>query len=307
MSLPIELGEDIAARCDVLYDKGLPRGDSTGWRSLDEFYTVQPKQWTLVHGIPGMGKSEFVDALAVNLAEKYDWDFAFYSPENHPTETHLAKVVEKHLRKPFAAGPTERMTKDELRAGQEWALDHFVWLRPEYKNFEYLLAAAEYFRRPSGRKFAVVLDPWNTLEHLRPRDMSETEYVGWALTKMTNWVREKDMHLFIVAHPSKMTRDQKTGDRPIPTPYDIHGSAHWFNKADNIICVHRKMPDGGQEVDLIAQKVRFKNIGHVGLATVLYDRVTGRYFDAIGPTTGVGGVPQTYRDPESRLDGSLPF
>jgi hypothetical protein len=75
-------------------------------RAVDEFYTVAPGQWTVITGVPGSGKSEWLDALLVNLAESEQWEFALYSPENFPTVTHLIKLVEKHERMPFGEGPT---------------------------------------------------------------------------------------------------------------------------------------------------------------------------------------------------------
>lgn len=296
-AIPIELGEDIAERCARLYERGLPPGDGTGWPGLDAHYTVSPQQWTLITGVPGHGKSEFLDALAVNLAEQHDWDFAFYSPENYPTEAHLAKLAEKRVRKPFGRGPNDRMTPEELEEATAWLLDHFVWLKPEYKDYESLLEAAQPFRRPN-RKFGIVLDPWNALEHLRPRELSETEYISAALTKITNWSREKRCHVFVVAHPAKLARDIGTGKRPVPSPYDIAGSAHWYNKADNILCVHRDPIDGGQDVDIHIQKVRFKHCGRVGLVGLKYDRVTGTYFEMGSPALrGVTGERELYADP----------
>jgi twinkle protein len=94
-------------------------------------------------------------------------------------------------------------------------------------------------------------------------------------------------------HPAKIYRN-KDGTRPVPTPYDISGSAHWYNKADNIICVHRDQANGSQDVELHIQKVRFKHVGHLGLAILKYDKVTGRYFEL-----GFSGVPgELYADPE---------
>jgi twinkle protein len=298
--VPIELGEDLAQRCERLYERGLPPGDSTGWKGVDAHFTVAPQQWTLITGTPGSGKSEWLDALAVNLAENHDWDFAFYSPENYPTETHLAKLAEKRVRKPFGKGPTDRMTMEEFREASVWILDHFVWLKPAYNDHLSLLQAAQQFMRRPKRKFAVALDPWNTLEHLRPRELSETEYVGQVLTSVTNWCREKYCHIFIVAHPAKLQRDS-SGKRPVPTPYDVSGSAHWYNKADNVITVHRDQVDGGQDVELHIQKVRFKHIGRVGVASLKYDRITGRYFELSGaPIFDVtAGKPEQYRDPQS--------
>jgi twinkle protein len=104
-------------------------------------------------------------------------------------------------------------------------------------------------------------------------------YISKALTDATNWVRETDSHLWIVCHPAKLQRDAATGKRPVPSPYDVHGSAHWYNKSDNVITVHRDQVEQSQEVEIYVQKIRFKHIGRVGLATLRYDRVTGRYFE----------------------------
>lgn len=272
--------DDLAARTFALYEAGLPRGDLPGWIEVDKHYTVAPKQWTLITGIPGSGKSEWLDALCTNLAESNDWEFAFYSPENYPTETHMAKLLEKHVRKPFGRGPTDRMTKDEVDGAMDWVLDHFFWMEPEYKSLENLLAVSQTYRSPKKRKFGLVLDPWNTIEHQRPRELTETEYISKVLGNITNWCRARDMHIFLVAHPQKMLRD-KDGNRPVPSPYDVSGSAHFYNKPDNIIAVHRDQAAMSQNVEIHIQKIRFKNIGHVGLAVLMYDRVTGRYHSSL--------------------------
>jgi twinkle protein len=157
-----------------------------------------------------------------------------------------------------------------------WVMEHFIFLDPHQKDYRSLLDAAVKFRSAS-RKFGVLLDPWNALESLRAPSMSETDYIGRALTDVVSWVRDYKLHMWIVAHPAKMLRDS-TGARPVPTPYDISGSAHWFNKADNIITVHR--PDMHDDVtEIHVQKVRFKNLGRVGGGKLRYNRVTGQYHD----------------------------
>jgi twinkle protein len=277
---------------------GLRPGSSTGWRGLDEFYTVAPSQWTVITGIPGSGKSEFLDAMLVNLAEREPWTFAVYSPENCPTETHLVKLIEKRMRKPFGQGVTERMTEQEYSDGAFWVMERFFWLSPEMKTPDELIAAAVRHQH-DGCRFGVVLDPWNTLEHQRG-SMSETDYISFILTEVTQLCRAAKAHIWLVVHPTKIQRN-KDGTRPVPTPYDISGSAHWYNKADNIITVHREQavpaagePDRRFEVDVHVQKVRFKHCGHVGGTRLHYDKVTGRYFDP--PSGTVYG--EQYIDPE---------
>lgn len=55
---------------------------------------VAPGELTLVTGVPNSGKSEWLDALAVNLAAAYGWRFALCSLEND-REGHLIKLIEK--------------------------------------------------------------------------------------------------------------------------------------------------------------------------------------------------------------------
>lgn len=273
---------------------GLPRGSLTGWRGLDELYTVGLGQWTVVTGTPGSGKSEWVDALAINLCEQEKWRFAVYSPENYPTETHLVKLIEKRMRKPFGEGVNQRMTEAEYSAGAFWVMDRFMWLSPDMKTPDELIATALSYNY-DGTKFGIVLDPWNTLEHQRG-GMNETDYVSFILTEATKLCRAANAHLWLVVHPAKIQRN-KDGTRPVPTPYDISGSAHWYNKADNIITVHRDQVEQGQEVEIHVQKVRFKHCGHTGLATLRYDKVTGRYFEMRGPSGDKYIDPERYATP----------
>lgn len=283
-----------------MYDRGgLPKGQSTGWPAVDEFYTVEPGQWTVVTGSPGSGKSEWLDALMVNMAEAADWAFAIYSPENFPVSTHAIKLMEKRSRRPFGQGPSSRMARAEAKEAFFWMGDHFQWLDPQYKTPDELINTALDYRR-AARDFGIVLDPWNTLEHQRG-SMNETDYVSFVLTEVQNLARAAGAHIWLVVHPAKIQKN-RDGTRPVPTPYDISGSAHWYNKADNIITIHRDQASGSQDVDVHVQKVRFKHIGHPGLATLKYDRVTGRYFEHPGAsiTDPITGRPELYADPERR-------
>ena len=71
----------------------------------------------------------------------------------------------------------------------------------------------------------------------------------------------------------------KDGNYPIPTPYDVSGSAHWRNKADNALTVWRDFNEDSQIVELHVQKVRFKEVGSTGMAELAYNGVTGMYSD----------------------------
>jgi twinkle protein len=302
--------DTIREQLDELYLRGgIPRGDLTGWHELDQFYTVGGGQWTLITGIPGMGKSEFVDALNINLAERGDWSFSIFSPENFPVAAHVAKLIEKRTRKPFNVGPTPRMTTTDYTAAAAWVMSKFTWIaQAEQAPLDILSTGLAYGRK--GSKHGIVIDPWNALDHYdaewRPPGMTETEYVSSTLSRIGGMLRDPNnanVHLWVIAHPAKLYRGND-GKYPLPTGYDISGSAHWFNKADNILVINRDKNQNTQDVEIYAQKIRFKNIGRVGMATLKYDRVTGRYFEFDAPPIHdlITGKGEHYVDPESAAE-----
>ena len=261
---------------------GMKRGSSTGWPSVDALYTVAPAQWTLVTGVPHAGKSEWVDALLVNLAKREPWRFYIYSPENWPLAIHHVKIIEKYIGKPFNPGPNPRVDEDDIEAAETWMEDKFFFVKPEQPDLISILVdnAIEHQRIGRDDKLGIVVDPWNHLDHSRPSHLSETEFISMSLSAAIKAVRIANMHLWLVAHPAKMQRD-RDGKYPVPTPRDVSGSSHWWAKADNCITIHRDQIEHNQAVEVHVQKVRFKHIGHVGMTTLLYDRITGRYHEPL--------------------------
>jgi twinkle protein len=170
------------------------------------------------------------------------------------------------------------MNEDELDAAIAWMTGKFFFAKPQKPSMAAILEEAARTIPVASFKSGVVVDPWNQLEHHRPAGMTETEYVSQTLTWVIDWVREMNCHLWLVAHPSKLQRG-KDGKLPVPTPHDVAGSAHFWNKSDNCICVHRDQNEGSAAVDIRVQKIRFRHIGHVGMATLIYEKVSGQYRD----------------------------
>lgn len=279
---------DYRDRIKALWERGMPSGTKTGWPSVDRYYTVAPGQVSILTGWPGSGKSEWLDALLLNLARQ-GWRFALFSPENQPNEIHVVKFLEKLFGSPFGAGPTERMTIDEAMEAATELDDWFRFVTPAYSTeklsftIEEVLQATECeFRmrnlwKKREQPLGLVIDPWNELEHLRPRELSETEYVSQTLSMIRAWARRNAIHVWVVAHPQKVKR-LENGKLPVPTPDMISGSQHWWNKADACITVWREFGERpSSTVEIHVQKVRFKHIGRQGMVQLDYDRVTGRY------------------------------
>ena len=121
----------------------------------------------------------------------------------------------------------------------------------------------------------MVLDPSNEFKHKRPKGVSETDYISEALSKIRSFARQHDIHVFIVAHPTKLQKlIEQGGKYPIPTAYDIAGSANWFNKSDNIISVYRTYEHDITRIYI--QKIRFEGInGKRGEIECSFDPKTG--------------------------------
>jgi twinkle protein len=275
-------------RLHKLWKEGLPPGSSTGWRAVDKHYTVAPGRMTILTGWPGSGKSEWLDALLLNLA-KAGWRHCIFSPENQPCELHVSKFLEKYSHKPFGAGLTERMSVDEMDEAITEIEEWFRFIGPSFSTerlsftIDEVLKAAECDFRLRGlwskreNNLGLVIDPWNEIEHLRPAALSETEYVSQTLSMIRAWARANAVHVWVVAHPQKLKRDDQ-GVLPVPRPDAISGSQHWWNKADACITVWRELGEGRKdETDIHVWKIRFKHIGIPGKVTLRYDRVTGLY------------------------------
>lgn len=274
---PGDLADDLLA----LRDQRETRGLSTGWVTVDELYTVMPGELTIVTGIPGHGKSEYIDALVLRLAQLHGWGTAFCSPENLPVTRHMTKLLEKQVGGPFYdKGRFARMTQCEMIDGLEFLHQHITLIAPdESLTIPDLLTKAKALVFQRGIR-GLVLDPWNEFDHKRAPGLSETEHVSASLGLLRRFARTHGVHVWVVAHPAKMQKN--VDDKyPVPRPYDISGSAHWYNRADNCLSVWRDVGDEQKrhEVEIHVQKIRNKHVGTVGMTTLLWDAITGRLTD----------------------------
>jgi twinkle protein len=274
-----DLAEDVMR----LYREGQRGGLSTGWLSVDSHFTVRPGELTIVTGIPSHGKSEWLDALAVNLAQEQEWSFGICSPENLPVARHVAKLIEKFSGFPFREGPTRRLPIEEVPSALQWVHDHFVFIAPEDgMTIATLLHTAKQLVLRHGIR-GLILDPWSEFEHVRG-SLTETEYISQSLTQIRRFARAHGVHVWLVAHPQKLYRkDDHT--YPVPTPYDISGSAHWRNKADNCLTVWRDENEPGLPVKIYVQKIRFREVGRIGMVELRWNPVNGRYEDTVAKET----------------------
>lgn len=259
------------------FEGGMAAGVTTGWKNVDKLYTVMPGELTVVTGVPNNGKSEWLDALTMNLCQNHDWNIAVFSPENGK-EQHVTKLVEKRVEASASPLSKERMNVETFFSGVNWVNNHYFFIvaddEKELPTLDWILDKASAAVLRYGVK-GLIIDPWNEIEHQRAGSTTETEYISQALSKLKRFARNHGLAIWVIAHPNKMQTD-KEGYPLVPSLYDISGSAHWANKTDNGIVIHRSnSADNTTEVHV--RKVRFKHVGKRGDTKLKYIVKTGRY------------------------------
>lgn len=254
-----------------LYENGETKGltiDSI----LDNRITWELGRLLIVTGIPGMGKSEFVDYLACKLNKMYGWKVGLFTPENYPLKYHYRKVHSKLSGKRF----DKKTDTTEFYNIYEYVRDNFFYILDEDDfTVNHIVELARILIKKFGIKI-FIFDPYNKADHQFDKNTTETQYISKFLDILTILTKYNMLLTILVAHPRKMEVGR------VPNLYDISGSANFFNKADYGITVHRERNDEGEltnQVDIHVQKVKFKHLGEPGLISMNYNYNNGRFED----------------------------
>lgn len=244
---------------------------SIGIPGFEKHLKIRMGDFSVVTGVPGSGKTTFINDLMCRMTVNHNFKFAVASFEQSPAVDH-----KRNLRTWYAGKLEKQMTEEERAKADEWINKSFLFIVPKEDdevNLEWVLerAAVSVIRHGAN---VLIIDPWNEMDHIRPHGMSLTEYVGMAIKQFRKFARKYAVHVMVIAHPAKLQRN-KDGSYPVPTLYDISDSAHWYNKADLGIVVHRDKEEG-DFINIV--KSRYHNeIGEPGVVDVKFSMESGRY------------------------------
>lgn len=259
---------------DALSKGGLPKGFYTGVKGLDNLCRLDKGRLITITGVPNYGKSEFVDFLTTTFNKKYGMKTLYFSPENQPVSFHLAKLMAKFTGRKFSP---ESYTPEEMNAAVDYIGDNLFFFNYErITKLEDILALSEKLIKEKGIDI-IVLDAYNKIDSDKSVGEMETEFIGKLLDVLCRFAIKHDIMIMLVAHPKKMD-GSKNLTYPIPSAYDINGSAHFFNKSDFILTVHRDIPK--DEVLIRVSKVKFSHYGKQGDCRLKYDVESGNYYDS---------------------------
>lgn len=270
---------------DVVYVNGFPPGPSTGWNNLDRdmygnpLYRPADGLLTFITGVPGSGKSRFVNALLINLARNEGKRFGVCSPEYQPTELLVKHLAETYIGKSMDPGAPNRMTVPEYEEAMEFVGEHFHFIVPKTTSPEEILDKTSALIGRYGIR-GLLIDPLTEVDIPNAQGQNDVKALQEMLGTVQRFNRRQGMHVWINAHPTKMRDDDDTGQPKVPNMYDINGGAQFANKADFILAVNRDKTSQSGETTIYVRKARFQHLGNYGEATLIFDKVTGRYRDA---------------------------
>ena len=251
-----EMEED----ADHIFNHGYPTALGLGWQ-LDDHFKFLPGDITVVTGIPNHGKSTWVNNVCVQLAQKHSWRIGMYSPEKVRGGFLMTELAAMYIGEPSTGH--NKMSPGEWSRAKGFIREHFFFIKTTGINLT--ITALLSYGTDMVQRYGInmlVLDPWNYVETDIPIGQPETVWLGQKLGIAAEWAKTNNVHLVIVAHPTKMPRDKNTQKYLVPNLYDISGSAHWSNKVDNGITVYRDTAKGCTEVYI--QKVRWFFVGRAG-------------------------------------------
>tara|TARA_R100001224_G_scaffold41441_1_gene23856 strand:+ start:6928 stop:8697 length:1770 start_codon:yes stop_codon:yes gene_type:complete len=278
-----------------VFHNGKKKGLTTGYRILDNHYKLRTSELDVWTGVPGSGKTMMAMQIMLNASVLYGWKWGVFSPENYPVGDLFDVLAEMYIGNTSDMDKDKRMTEYEYETAINFLNEHFYAIYPEDDfSLDNVLSKFKHLVMRYGIK-GCLLDPFNQLDH-EFKGKDETTYIGECLTKIRRFEQVNDLKFIVIAHPRKMDKDDTGLHYKMPTAYDISGSQNWFNKADNVVCIHRNNPQDtfDTSVRVNIQKVKFqKLVGIPGEQLLKFDRRSNRYLD-LGNSCPLDKISYTY-------------
>tara|TARA_R110002124_G_scaffold140900_3_gene305339 strand:- start:2159 stop:3871 length:1713 start_codon:yes stop_codon:yes gene_type:complete len=238
-------------------NNGFKPGFQVGLDNFDDIFSTYTGQFITVTGIPSSGKSDFVDQMCVGYNANYGWKTAFASPENKPNFLHAHKL----MRKVWGGMPTKADVHSERwNKVADHVNDNFYHVDMERYNLESVLAKGAELVKRKGIK-CLVIDPFNKVRATTANDNDINKYTMEYLMQIEVFARKYDVLVIIVAHPTKMYKNDK-GVIEVPTMYNIKGGGEWYDASYHGLVVHRNYEQKTVMVKVL--KVKFQNLGENG-------------------------------------------
>lgn len=250
---------------------GYPVGSKVDMTDTDDHLSWSRGELVVVTGIPGSGKSTWLDYMFTRLAFLKGWKFGIFSPEN------IAPLKITRFSEQLLGKALNKMNSSETEFAINQIDNHFYFYNIEViedYTLTNLLRLAETMVKRHGID-CLCLDPFNYIDN-DGTDESSNERIGNLLRRLKQFAVKHNVNVTLVAHPRKM--DKSGGNYNVPRLYDISGSHHFFNVPDIGIAVHRTFENGEKDpVEVHIQKMKYHFRGKLGRIDYFFNRDSGQY------------------------------
>lgn len=272
-----------------LYDNGLPETLSPKddcFKGLKDIFTVMRGHLIVGTGIPSHGKSNFTDWYVLNLIKDYNLKGSWFSPEHSPMRLYHTNLAEKVIGKNFwgkiKGKEVPRITKEELNIYKEWGNERIYLtdcVSGEFPTWDWLFDKFKEQMMSYGIDIFVI-DAFNKV--LLPKG-NKLDAINEVLTKLTSFAQSNNVIIFLIAHPTKMGTDDKTGLMRVPTLSDVSGSADFRNQTHDGFTVYRywenEITNQLDETVFTNMKTKYNFQGEIGgEVSFKYCKNNGRFY-----------------------------
>jgi twinkle protein len=166
------------------------------------------------------------------------WKWAVFCPENYPATTYYNGLIMSFIGKEIhPKNEAYKMKPQEYEAGMNFINDHFYFIYPdELHDIETIHEKFKYLILKKG-VHGVIIDPLNQLDKTQKAFQRDDQYLSDLYMNIKRFALSHQVCYNVIAHPNS---PREKNPLPVPTAYDLWGGAMNFNKADNILCIHRE-------------------------------------------------------------------
>jgi len=253
-------------------------GAETSLKAFSDVFRFKGSGILTVTGIPGHGKTEFVDSCILDLARLHGHESIICGFEQTPEE-HIIKLARKLIGCDITCSTWfNDKNMPQLKDAYNFITNkvkHIDASRIGGNINEILDIAAKQVsdsRAEGGNPKYLVIDPFNMLS-IKGK-IGGHEKIEEILRRITTFSHQMEVMVILVAHPFKMQKDEKTGEYQVPDFYSVKGSSAFFEMSYHGLVVYRS-PSG---VMVRILKVKQNNLGRAGGEVFFdYERAGGRY------------------------------
>lgn len=260
-------------------------GAEISLRSFADIFRFRGSGILTVTGIPGHGKTEFIDQCILDLARLYNQETLVAGFEQTPEE-HVLKLTRKMIGRDIGCksylgtkGNIDTIVKvskfitskirhiDTISQGSDIGNLLKICAQQIQKSREVSKVGVRY----------VVIDPYNMLS-VKGSRLQGFEKVEDILRKITIFSHQMDVLVILVAHPVKIKKDEKTKMYEVPDFYSVKGSSAFFEMSYHGLVVYREGYLSSDKVLVRVLKVKQANLGKTMEEVYLgYEKNSGRY------------------------------